>query len=83
MYMYYIIITDINTEIKKVIFNFSIYKLTMHIDKRHLNQKGIKQADIKHVLWVYVIKFHKLNQQTHCVQCVSSSLFIKCNMYKV
>jgi len=30
---------------------------------------------------VYVIKFYKLNQTAHCVQCVANSLFIKTDMF--
>ena len=48
----------------------------MYIGKR-CYQQDIQQTGVKQGLGVYVIKFYKLNQQTHCVYCVPSSLFIE------
>jgi len=53
----------------------------MYIGRR-CYQQGIKQGGVKQGLGVYVIKYYKFNQQAHCFQLVSSSLFIKNVMFQ-
>jgi hypothetical protein len=71
--VHYYCLTDSNPEIKEVIFNSGMYKLRAQI-KMWCKLTRHKTNGCKLGLGVYVIKFYKLNQQTQCVQYVSSSL---------